>query len=255
MTEYLECVQFIASVMFHTESIWQGERKLFGILVVEKHVTHTAWSLSLSFVRSCLVDILDNCCIRTARVWGHSTRQSMEERGTRFRTSPSLFPTSFINLQHPACWTSTFIQITPWASMTTCTRQPFHNRCIAPVSREKTKIHTERSDKLPSVLSGWRGGKGGLCKLCWAVWGGQDEWWTACKLWTVAPTTTTSSPPLHPQRPWVLRRGGGVVNKAVENIYSLVLPSYPEHSWDFCTVTTKQNRLFLRMKHNTDVSV
>lgn len=46
----------------------------------------------------------------------------------------------------------------PTSEHDTHTRQLFHNCCIAPVSREETKIHTERADKLQSVLSEWTGG-------------------------------------------------------------------------------------------------
>lgn len=50
-------------------------------------------------------------------------------------------PASIVLSQH-------FQYITPRAERVTSARQLFHNRYIGPVSREKTKIHTERSDKL-----------------------------------------------------------------------------------------------------------
>lgn len=60
---------------------------------------------------------------------------------------PRPLATSFINLQHPSDWASSFSQITPRARNDTSARQLFHNFYISLVSREKLKIHTKWSDK------------------------------------------------------------------------------------------------------------
>lgn len=101
---------------------------------------------------------------------------------------PSPLAISFINFQHPSGWASSFSQITSRAKNDTSARQLFHNFCISLVSREKLKIHTGWSDKRTkhSPASSYAS--------CAEQWGGQEEWWTACKLWK-DPLITHPPPP------------------------------------------------------------
>ncbi len=154
---------------------------------------------------------------RPQRWWGrrsqHGNKKNQDDDGQQRRTNGLTVTEQIIELSsshfQPASLTSSIHRAEPAVSAKSPLEQSVTHQLAScfttavSVSREKTKIHTERSDK-PTEQRAQRplrleGGEEALCKLCWAVWGGQDEWWTACKLWTDPPTTITSSPRRGPE--------------------------------------------------------